>query len=136
MSFIKEFKEFAVKGNVVDMAVGIIIGAAFGKIVSSFVGDVVMPPIGMLLGGVDFSDLAVVLKEATENTPAVLLKYGAFIQTVIDFVIIALAVFVGIKAINTLKKKEEAAPAAPAKPSDEVVLLQEIRDLLAKNKAD
>ncbi|MGI2261185.1 large-conductance mechanosensitive channel protein MscL [Shewanella sp. GXUN23E] len=136
MSFIKEFKAFAVKGNVVDMAVGIIIGAAFGKIVSSFVADVIMPPIGMLLGGVNFSDLAVVLKEGSEGVPAVMIKYGAFIQTVVDFVIIAFAVFVAVKAINSLKKKEEAAPAAPPKPTEEVLLLTEIRDLLSKSKAE
>ena len=132
MSFIKEFKAFAVKGNVVDMAVGIIIGAAFGKIVSSFVGDVIMPPIGLLLGGVDFSDLAIVLKEAQGDTPAVLLAYGQFLQTVIDFLIIAFAVFMGIKAINRLKREEEVAEEAPADPtpSNEEVLLGEIRDLL------
>lgn len=132
MSFLKEFKTFAVKGNVVDMAVGIIIGAAFGKIVSSFVGDVIMPPIGILLGGVDFSDLAIVLKEAQGDTPAVLLAYGQFLQTVIDFVIIAFAVFMGIKAINRLKREEvveEVAAEEPA-PSSEEVLLGEIRDLL------
>ncbi|MDM1695774.1 large-conductance mechanosensitive channel protein MscL [Thiopseudomonas alkaliphila] len=132
MSFIKEFKAFAVKGNVVDMAVGIIIGAAFGKIVSSFVGDVIMPPIGLLLGGVDFSDLAIVLKEAQGDTPAVLLAYGQFLQTVIDFLIIAFAVFMGIKAINRLKREEEVAEEAPADPtpSNEELLLGEIRDLL------
>lgn len=132
MSFIKEFKAFAVKGNVVDMAVGIIIGAAFGKIVSSFVGDVIMPPIGLLLGGVDFSDLAIVLKEAQGDTPAVLLAYGQFLQTVIDFLIIAFAVFMGIKAINRLKREEEAVEEAPADPtpSNEELLLGEIRDLL------
>ncbi|AKX44764.1 large-conductance mechanosensitive channel [Thiopseudomonas alkaliphila] len=132
MSFIKEFKAFAVKGNVVDMAVGIIIGAAFGKIVSSFVGDVIMPPIGLLLGGVDFSDLAIVLKEAQGDTPAVLLAYGQFLQTVIDFLIIAFAVFMGIKAINRLKREEEVVEEAPADPtpSNEELLLGEIRDLL------
>lgn len=113
MSILQEFKAFAVKGNVVDMAVGIIIGAAFGKIVSSVVADVVMPPIGILLGGVDFSDLAIVLKEAAGTTPAVVIAYGKFLQTVIDFTIIAFAVFMLIKGINSLKKKEEAAPSAP-----------------------
>ncbi|HFQ90970.1 MAG TPA: large-conductance mechanosensitive channel protein MscL [Desulfobulbus sp.] len=127
MGMLQEFKEFAVKGNVVDMAVGIIIGAAFGKIVSSFVGDVIMPPIGLLLGGVDFSNLAFTLKQASGDAPAVVLGYGKFIQTVIDFLIIAFAIFIGVKAINTLKKKEEAKPAAP--PRQEV-LLAEIRDLL------
>jgi len=127
---IQEFKEFAVKGNVVDMAVGIIIGAAFGKIVSSFVGDVIMPPIGVLLGGVDFTGLAITLKEAAGDVPAVVLGYGKFIQTVVDFTIVAFAIFMAIKAMNTLKRKEEAAPAAPPAPSAEVVLLEEIRDLL------
>ncbi|MFA5241599.1 MAG: large-conductance mechanosensitive channel protein MscL [Sulfuricella sp.] len=134
MSMIKEFKEFAVKGNVVDMAVGIIIGAAFGKIVSSFVGDVIMPPIGVLLGGVDFSNLAFTLKEAVGSAPAVVISYGKFLQTVIDFTIIAFAVFMGIKAINTLKKQEEAAPSAPAAPPPQEVLLAEIRDLLRDRK--
>ncbi|MBU0592751.1 MAG: large-conductance mechanosensitive channel protein MscL [Gammaproteobacteria bacterium] len=131
---IKEFKEFAVKGNVVDMAVGIIIGAAFGKIVSSFVGDVIMPPIGVLLGGVDFSNLAFTLKEAEGSAPAVVISYGKFLQTVIDFTIIAFAVFMGIKAINSLKKQEEAAPSAPTAPSAQEVLLGEIRDLLKDRK--
>jgi large conductance mechanosensitive channel len=130
MGMIKEFKDFAMRGNVVDMAVGIIIGAAFGKIVSSFVGDVLMPPIGVLLGGVDFSSLAFTLKAAVGETPAVMVSYGKFIQTVIDFLIIAFAVFMAIKAMNSMKKKEEAAPAAPPEPSDEVVLLGEIRDLM------
>jgi large conductance mechanosensitive channel len=130
MSIIKEFKEFAMKGNVVDMAVGIIIGAAFGKIVSSFVGDVIMPPLGMLIGGVDFSDLAIVLKEASGDVAAVTLNYGKFIQTVFDFTIVAFAIFIAIKAMNSLKKKEEEKPAAPPAPSTEEVLLTEIRDLL------
>ncbi len=132
MKLINEFKSFAMRGNVVDMAVGIIIGAAFGKIVSSFVNDVIMPPIGLLVGGIDFSDLALTLKAATESAPAVVLKYGVFINTVIDFVIIAWAIFMVIKAMNTLKKREEAKPAEPPKPSEEVVLLAEIRDLLKK----
>jgi large conductance mechanosensitive channel len=128
MSFISEFKEFAMKGNVVDLAVGVIIGGAFGKIVTSFVGDVVMPVIGTLVGGVNFSDLAIVLQQAQGEAPAVLLKYGAFLQTVFDFLIIALAIFLAIKAMNKFKRKEEAA--APAAPSAEAVLLGEIRDLL------
>ena len=132
MGMLKEFRDFAVKGNVVDMAVGIIIGAAFGKIVSSLVGDVVMPPIGVLLGGVDFSDLSIILKEAVGDKPAVVISYGKFIQTVIDFMIIAATIFVAVKVINTLKKKEEAKPAAPPAPSAEVLLLTEIRDLLKK----
>ncbi|OGQ87476.1 MAG: large-conductance mechanosensitive channel [Deltaproteobacteria bacterium RIFOXYD12_FULL_56_24] len=134
MRIIKEFKEFAVKGNVVDMAVGIIIGAAFGKIVSSFVGDVIMPPIGVLLGGVDFSNLAVIVKEASAETPAVIIGYGKFMQTLIDFTIIAFAIFIVVKAINSLKRKEEEAPAAPPAPSAEEALLTEIRDLLKERK--
>ncbi|MDH1262390.1 large-conductance mechanosensitive channel protein MscL [Pseudomonas sp. GD03944] len=130
MSILSEFKAFAVKGNVVDMAVGIIIGAAFGKIVSSFVGDVVMPPLGILIGGVDFSDLAIVLKEAQGDLPAVTLAYGKFIQTVIDFTIIAFAIFMGIKGLNKLKRAEEATPSAPPAPTKDQELLSEIRDLL------
>ena len=127
---LSEFKDFAVKGNAVDMAVGIVIGAAFGKIVSSVVADVIMPPIGVLLGGVDFASLAFVLKEAAGDAPAVVIKYGSFIQTVVDFTIIAFAIFMVVKAINAMKKKEEEAPEEPAKPSNEEVLLTEIRDLL------
>ncbi len=133
MSLLSEFKEFAVKGNVVDMAVGIIVGAAFGKIVSSFVKDIIMPPIGVLVGGVDFSDLAVTLQEATDKAPAVVMKYGVFIQNIVDFIIVAMAIFLAVKVINSLKKKEEEAPKEPPKPSNEEVLLTEIRDLL-KNK--
>lgn len=133
MGMIKEFKEFAVKGNVVDMAVGIIIGAAFGKIISSLVGDVIMPPIGVAMGGVDFSNLSIVVKEAVDKNPAVVIAYGKFLQTVIDFLIVAFAVFMAIKAMNSLKKKEAEAPAAPAAPPAQEVLLSEIRDLL-KNK--
>ena len=132
MGMMKEFKAFAMKGNVLDMAIGIIIGAAFGKIVSSFVADVIMPPIGMLFGGVDFSNLSWVLKEATETAEAVTINYGAFINTVIDFVIIAFAIFMVVKGINSAKKKEEEKPAAPPKPSEEVQLLTEIRDSLKK----
>jgi len=134
MSMMSEFRDFAMRGNVVDMAVGIVIGGAFGKIVSSFVNDVLMPPIGMALGGVDFSDLAMTLKEAGGDVAAVTLNYGSFIQTVIDFIIIAFAIFMVIKAMNKLKKKEEAAPAAPPKPSAEETLLAEIRDLLRKDQ--
>jgi large conductance mechanosensitive channel len=134
MSMMSEFRDFAMRGNVVDMAVGIVIGGAFGKIVSSFVNDVLMPPIGMALGGVDFSDLAMTLKEASGDIAAVTLNYGAFIQTVIDFIIIAFAIFMVIKAMNNLKKKEEEAPAAPPKPSAEETLLAEIRDLLRKDQ--
>ena len=130
MGVISEFKAFAVKGNVIDMAVGIIVGAAFGKIVTSFVGDVVMPPIGLLIGGVDFSDLAITLKAAEGNAPAVVMAYGKFIQSMIDFVIVAFAIFMGIKAINQLKREEAAAPTLPPVPSKEEELLSEIRDLL------
>jgi large conductance mechanosensitive channel len=127
---VKEFKEFAMRGNVVDMAVGIVIGAAFGKIVSSFVSDVLMPPIGMLLGGVDFSNLMITLKNAVGDAPAVVVKYGVFINTVIDFVIVAFAIFMVIKGMNAMKKKEEKAPSAPPEPSKEELLLAEIRDTL------
>ena len=129
MSMMKEFKEFAMRGNVVDLAVGIIIGGAFGKIVSSVVNDVLMPPIGALIGGVDFSNLSLTLKEAAAPNPAVVIKYGVFINTIIDFVIVAFAIFILIRAINTFKKKEAAAPAPPPR---EEVLLTEIRDLLKK----
>lgn len=132
MSLIKEFKEFAIRGNVVDMAVGIIIGGAFGKIVSSLVTDVVMPPIGVLLGGVDFSKLSLTVREASEAAEAVTINYGKFINTVIDFVIIAFVIFMAIKAINKMKRQEEEKPAAPPAPSKEEVLLTEIRDLLKK----
>ncbi|MDX1298282.1 MAG: large-conductance mechanosensitive channel protein MscL [Pseudomonas sp.] len=135
MSIISEFKAFAVKGNVVDMAVGIIIGVAFGKIVSSFVGDVIMPPLGMLIGGMDFSELAVVLKAAEGDVAAVTIGYGKFIQSVLDFLIVAFAIFMGVKLINKLKREEEAAPAAPAAPSKEQELLSEIRDLLKAQQA-
>jgi large conductance mechanosensitive channel len=131
MSMMSEFKSFAMRGNVVDMAVGIVIGGAFGKIVSSFVADVLMPPIGLLLGNVDFSDLAVTLSAASEGTEAVLLRYGVFIQTVIDFLIIAFAIFMVVKAMNSvMKQEEEAPPPAPPEPSKEEVLLTEIRDAL------
>ena len=130
MGMLKEFKEFAVRGNVVDMAVGIVIGAAFGKIVSSLVGDVIMPPIGVLLGGVDFSSLAFTVKEAVGDTPAVVIGYGKFIQTVIDFTIIAFAIFIVVKAINSLKRKAEEEPKPAAEPPAQEVLLAEIRDLL------
>lgn len=126
---LKEFKDFAMRGNVVDMAVGIVIGAAFGKIVSSLVADVVMPPIGMIMGGVDFSSLAFALGE---GEGAASINYGLFINTVLDFVIIAFAIFMVIKGLNSMKKKEDEKPAAPPKPSAEEVLLTEIRDLLAK----
>lgn len=132
MKIIDEFKSFAVKGNVIDLAVGIIIGTAFGKIVSSFVNDVIMPPIGILIGGVKFSSLKIVLKEAVGETPAIAINYGNFLQVTFDFLIIALSIFMVIKAMNAAKKKEEAKPAAPAPPTKEEVLLTEIRDLLKK----
>ena len=132
MKILKEFKAFAMKGNMVDMAVGIIIGAAFGKIVSSLVADIIMPPLGLLLGGVNFTDLKVVLKAATETVPAVTWNYGSFIQIVIDFLIVAWAIFMIVKAMNAAKKKEEVAPAAPPAPTKDQVLLSEIRDLLKK----
>ena len=132
MGMIKEFKEFAMKGNVLDLAVGVIIGGAFGKVISSVVGDVLMPPIGLALGGVDFSNLAVMLKAAAADSPAVLLRYGAFIQSIVDFLIVAFCVFMVIKAMSSLKRKKEEAPAPPAAPSAEVALLTEIRDTLRK----
>jgi len=130
MGIIKEFQEFAVKGNVLDMAVGIIIGGAFGTIVKSLVDDVIMPPIGMLLGGIDFSSFALTLKEADGDAAAVMIKYGVFLNNIISFLVVAWAVFMLVKAMNNFKKKQEAAPP-PAPPAD-VVLLTEIRDLLAK----
>jgi len=132
MLMMKEFKAFAMRGNVMDMAVGIVIGAAFGKIVSSFVSGVLMPPLGLLLGGVDFNSLAWIIQEATEKNPAVTILYGSFISTVVDFIIIAFAIFIVIKGMNSMKKKEEEKPASPPKPSEDVVLLTEIRDLLKK----
>ena len=132
MKLLDEFKTFAMKGNMIDMAVGIIIGGAFGKIISSIVSDILMPPIGLLLGGVNFTDLKVVMKAATETVPAVTWNYGSFIQALIDFLIIAFSVFLIIKAMNSAKKKEEAAPAPPPSPSKEETLLSEIRDLLKK----
>ena len=132
MGFISEFKEFAVKGNVVDMAVGVVIGGAFGKIVTSLVGDVIMPIVGVITGGANFSDLKVILKEAVGETPAVSINYGAFIQNIIDFTIIAFCIFVAIKAINKLKREKPAEPETPAEPSEDIVLLREIRDSLKK----
>lgn len=133
MKILNEFKAFAMKGNVVDMAVGIIIGAAFGKIVSSLVTDVIMPPIGVLIGGVSFTDLKLVIKGVAENAPAVTLNYGNFIQVVFDFIIVAFAVFLLIKAMNAAKHKKEATPAAPPAPTKEEILLSEIRDILKSN---
>ncbi len=135
MSIFKEFKDFAMRGNVLDMAVGIIIGGAFNKIVTSVVSDIIMPPIGLLIGGVKFSDLAVTLKAATVDdlgqvVPAVTINYGNFIQITFDFLIVAFSVFLLIKVINSLRKKEEAIPAAPPAPGKEETLLTEIRDIL------
>jgi large conductance mechanosensitive channel len=140
MKWLQEFKAFAVRGNVVDMAVGIVIGAAFGKIVSSFVADVIMPPIGMLIGGIDFRNLVVTLKEAIPETAdiaaqaAVTINYGKFIQSVIDFIIIAFAIFMVVKAINNLKRKEAVKHSEPPSPSQEVILLTDIRNILQKGR--
>lgn len=134
MSMLQEFKEFAIKGNAIDMAVGIIVGASFGKIISSLVADVFMPPVGVLIGGVDFTKLAYTLKDAAGDVPAVTLNYGNFIQTMVDFTIIAFVIFMAVKFINSLKKKEMAAPTAAPEPSKEELLLTEIRDLLKERK--
>ena len=128
-NMLDEFKKFAIKGNVMDMAVGVIIGAAFGKIITSFVADIIITPIGVLLGGVDFSNLVLTLKEATTNVEAVTINYGLFLNTIIDFIIIAFSIFLVIKQINKLKKKEEDKPV---EPSEEVLLLREIRDSVRK----
>ncbi len=130
MGMMSEFKEFAVKGNVVDMAVGVVIGGAFGKIVTSLVNDVIMPPIGVMMGGVDFSDLSFVIQEAVGDKPAVTLNWGNFVQTFINFLIIAFSIFLVVKGMNKMKKKEEEAPADPPEPSKEEVLLTQIRDAL------
>lgn len=138
--FLTEFKEFAMKGNVIDMAVGVIIGGAFGKIVSSLVNDVIMPVVGLATGGVDFKEHRLVMKEAVMNgdevvSPAVNLEYGMFIQNIVDFLIVAFCIFMAIKVVNRFKKKAEETPAAPPAPTKEEVLLTEIRDLL-KQQAD
>jgi large conductance mechanosensitive channel len=132
MSIVKEFKEFAAKGSVIDLAVGVIIGAAFGKIVASLVDDVIMPPIGMVLNGVDFSKLSLTLRDAVGDKPAVLIRYGVFINTLITFLIVAFCIFLIVKAINKMNRKKEAAPPPPAPPTKEEVLLTEIRDELRK----
>jgi len=135
MAIVKEFKDFISRGNVVDLAVGVIIGAAFGKIVTSLVTDIIMPPIGMLLAGIDFNNLKYVLKEAVGKAPAVSINYGLFINNVIDFLIVAFCIFMVVKGINSMKKPvEEPAPAPDPEPTKEEVLLTEIRDLLAKTK--
>ena len=130
MSMMSEFKDFAMKGNVVDMAVGVVIGGAFKSVVTSFTNDILMPPIGLLLGGVNFSSLLLTIKQATGDAAAVSINYGVFINTVLDFLIIAFAIFMIVKAMNSAKKQEEEAPAAPPAPSKEEVLLGEIRDSL------
>ncbi|MDI1251802.1 large-conductance mechanosensitive channel protein MscL [Thermomonas sp.] len=137
MGMVSEFKDFIAKGNVIDLAVAVVIGAAFGKIVTASVDKIIMPPIGLLIGGVDFSKWVITLKDATVNAageavPAVAIGIGAFLNTLVQFVIIALAVFLVVKAINRMHHKQEAAPAAPAEPSEEVLLLREIRDSLKK----
>jgi large conductance mechanosensitive channel len=132
MKLVQEFKTFAMRGNVIDMAVGIIIGAAFGTIVTSLVSDVIMPPIGALIGGIDFSSLSIKLTNPINSAKSVEILYGKFINTVINFLIVAFSIFLMIKGINRLKKKEEEKPAAPPKPSEEVLLLTQIRDLLKK----
>lgn len=129
-----EFKAFAMRGNVIDLAVGVVIGGAFGAIVSSLVADVIMPPIGVLLGGVDFSSLALTLKAATATDPAVVISYGKFIQACVNFLIIAFAIFVMVKAINKLEHKKAEEPAKPAPPTKDQELLSEIRDLLRKQE--
>ena len=136
MAIVKEFKEFAMRGNVVDLAVGVVIGAAFGKIVTSLVNDIIMPPIGYLTGGVDFKSLKVLIKagDPTKKIADVTVNYGNFINTFIEFLIIAFCIFMVVKAINSLKKPAEAPPAADPEPTNEEVLLTEIRDLLAKGK--
>jgi large conductance mechanosensitive channel len=135
MKIAKEFKEFAVKGNVVDMAVGVIIGTAFGKIVSSFVADVITPPLGILIGGVDFRNLTIILRDAPDVKNAVVLKYGLFLQATFDFFIVAAAIFAVVKLINRLKKEPLPASAKPLEPTKEEQLLTEIRDALrAQNK--
>ena len=136
MAIVKEFKEFVMRGNVVDLAVGVIIGAAFGKIVTSLVTDVLMPPIGYVLGGIDFNDKKKVLvpADATHKVAEVAIRYGTFINTLIDFIIIAFCIFMVVKAVNSLKKPVEAPPVAEPEPTKEELLLTEIRDLLAKGK--
>ncbi|MDB5032260.1 large-conductance mechanosensitive channel protein MscL [Mucilaginibacter sp.] len=134
MAIVKEFKEFAMRGNVVDLAVGVIIGAAFGKIVTSLVTDIIMPPLGFVVGRIDFKDLKYVIKPAVGKIPETAVNYGLFINNVIDFLIVAFCIFLMVKGINSLKKQEEAAPAAPAAPTKEEILLTDIRDILAKQK--
>lgn len=129
MSIIQEFKKFAVKGNVIDMAIGVVIGGAFGKIVTSFVNDIIMPPISALTGGIDFSNLNIILRQATDKSDAIILNYGIFINTILDFLIIAVSIFIVIKQMNKLKKKEEEKPK---QTGEDILLLREIRDSLKK----
>lgn len=132
MGIFQEFKEFAVKGNAIDLAVGVVIGTAFGKVVTSLVNDVIMPPIGVLVGGVDFSSLAITLREKTETLPAAVLSYGVFINTIINFLIVAVAIFAMVKLLNTMRRTKEEAPPPPPEPTREEVLLTEIRDALLR----
>ncbi len=135
MSFISDFKAFAIKGNVVDLAIGVIVGGAFGKIVSSLVNDIIMPPLGLMIGGMNFKNMAIVLKPATETTAEVAVRYGLFVNQIIDFVIVAFTIFVAIRLVQNLRRKEEVAPTeatVAAVPSNEEKLLAEIRDLLKK----
>lgn len=133
MSVAREFREFVLRGNVIDLAVGVVIGASFGKIVGALVDKIIMPPIGLLIGGIDFSEIVITLRQAVDDTPAVVLGIGEFFNTLIQFLIVAAAIFVLVKAINSLHRKHEAAPAPPPEPSEEVKLLAEIRDAL-KNR--
>nr|WP_318385179.1 large-conductance mechanosensitive channel protein MscL [uncultured Enterobacter sp.] len=135
MSMLKEFRAFAMRGNVIDLAIGVIIGAAFGKIVSSLVADIIMPPLGLLIGGIDFKQFAITLREAQGDVPAVVMHYGVFIQNIFDFVIVAFAIFLAINLINKLHKKKEEQPKAPPAPSKEEILLTEIRDLLKEQNS-
>lgn len=134
MGILKEFREFAMRGNVVDLAVGVIIGAAFGKIVSSLVADIIMPPLGLLIGGVDFKQFSLVLREAKDTIPAVVMNYGTFLQNIFDFVIVAFAIFMAIKLMNKLRRNAVEEPAAPPAPTAEEKLLTEIRDLLSQKQ--
>lgn len=132
MGFISEFREFAIKGNLVDFAVGVVMGGAVASVTGSFVADIFTPPLGLLIGDMDFASLVITLKEATEGKPAVVISYGKFIQTVINFLLVAFVMFLIVKAMNSLKKKEETAPAPPPEPTTSEKLLAEIRDLLKK----
>ncbi len=131
MSMVKEFREFAMRGNVIDLAVGVVIGASFGRIVGVLVDRIIMPPIGMLIGGIDFADLVITLREATSSAEAVTIGIGEFVNVLIQFAIVVFAIFLVVKAINRMKRREEPAPEAPVEPSEEVKLLREIRDALA-----